>query len=240
MGNKTYFEKRISEEFYPDGGIIINKINRTKSMSSYRIFFEMSAMDLFDGSISHSTFVDRISRAIDQELTNAWNEGADEAQVLPEDMTESDLLVLEGYKQNEYDYLDRLAGDIEDARGNGKGWEQFQSRIDLWINRYSETANRARVYFGGKQKYKWVIGATERHCPFCKRLEGLVAWADEWEQSGIRPQYPPNPFLTGEIDGEPGCGGWRCDCQLVSTTERRTIRVMDRLTEIALMHAGGI
>jgi hypothetical protein len=210
----------------------VDRMKSVKSMSSYRIFFEMSAMDLFDGSISHSTFIDRISRAIDQELTNAWNEGADEAQVLPEDMTESDLLVLEGYKQNEYDYLDRLAGDIEDARGNGKGWEQFQSRIDLWINRYSETANRARVYFGGKQKYKWIIGATEQHCETCAKLDGLVAWAEEWEQSDIRPQYPPNVMLE--------CGGWRCDCQLVSTTERRTIRVMDRLTEIALMHAGGI
>lgn len=45
-------------------------------------------------------------------------------------------------------------------------------------------------------------------------LNGIVAYAREWNEYGIHPQSPPNDLLE--------CGGWRCQCRLVSTAKRVT------------------
>ena len=102
---------------------------------------------------------------------------------------------------------------------------QFGSRVDIWANRYPETENRARMHFGGKQRLEWVLGATEKHCSTCAALNGIVAFAEEWEESGVQPQSPPNGALE--------CGGWQCDCSLVPTDRRRSANALTRIMDIA-------
>jgi len=78
----------------------------------------------------------------------------------------------------------------------------------------------------------WRLGATEEHCPFCSAFHGLVAYASEWRELGIQPQNAPNPALTGTRHGEKGCEGWRCDCSLDDTDQRRSPKVYDTLLNI--------
>jgi hypothetical protein len=214
------------------------RIDAVKTYDEYRSRLWRACQRLFKGG-KERYFPGSFSRSIDQQLSEAWNEGANSVGVSPDDMTDDDLTILEGIINNENDYIDGIAGDIVTDRDAGMKPEDFESqygsRVDIWAQRYVEVTNTARMHFGGKQKLKWNLGATEKHCPFCRKLNGIVAWATEWEQVDIHPQDPPNRHLSGEINGEKGCKGWKCDCTLDPTDERRTPKAIDRLTEIAMM-----
>ena len=175
-------------------------------------------------------FVDSFVYSIDAQLTRAWNEGAREVDVDPTDFTAEDTQKLDEIIANEHDYILTLAQDIEDARIANMNLDDFRSkfagRIDLWVNRYTDTVNSAKIWFGGKIKLEWVMGATEQHCQTCAQLNGIVAWSSEWLESGIQPQNPPNGMLE--------CEGWRCDCHLNQTDKRRSPNALETLNTIAM------
>lgn len=200
-----------------------------KSISQYERQLWSACLSFFRGESNAFEFIDDFMAAVDNQLTRAWNEGARNAGVDPKEFEGGDTLELERIIQSEEEHILNLAGDIEDAILQDIGIEkfrsQFKSRIDLWVNRYNETVNAAVLWFGGRQKLKWVMGATEEHCETCSRLNGIVAYATEWEQSGIKPQNPPNDILE--------CGGWRCDCSLEPTDDRKTANALETLLEIA-------
>lgn len=174
-----------------------------------------------------SGFLDVFVVEIRNQLTRAFNEGARDVGVEPSEFTEDDRQHLEGWINSEYEHVLNLAQAIQDLYMSGATLEEFRSairwRIELWAHRYQEVVNEARVWFGGKTRLIWVLGDTEEHCASCSQLAGIVAFADEWDQSGIRPQRPPNHFLA--------CRGWHCDCHLDVTTQRRSPNALDRLTQ---------
>jgi len=96
----------------------------------------------------------------------------------------------------------------------------------MWVNRYTDVKNQAKIYFGGKTRLMWVEGDTKEKCPTCLALNGIVAFAQEWEMSGVRPQSPPNEILN--------CGGWNCSCTLQVTDKRRSPNALQRIMDIAI------
>ena len=203
-----------------------------KTMDEFQRQLWAAALRLFmDGDVS--SFTSDFKSSIDTQLKEAWGYGAEQVGVDPDEFTDEDTQKLRDIVQNEYDFVERLAADISDAHNKDIGLDKFtsafSSRIDLWMNRYKEAVNSAKLWFGNKEKLEWIIGATEKHCPFCERLDGIVAFASEWRASGIQTQNPPNVHLTGEIDGVPGCRGWHCDCDLKTTNKRRTRNALNIL-----------
>ncbi len=197
-----------------------------KSIGTYDRQLWKYCLDLYrtgDGG----AFLDQFIAAIKNQMTRAWNEGAREMGVEPEEMTEIDLNELKSIIDSEYDHVIDLGEAIIHSRGGTieEFRQQFRPRVDLWVARYNDAANRARVYFGGRQRLIWELGATEEHCETCAKLNGIVAFAYEWEQSGIKPQSPPNSILA--------CGGWKCDCSLSSTDKRRSPKALETLMNIA-------
>ena len=83
----------------------------------------------------------------------------------------------------------------------------------MWSGRYNEVRDQARIEFskGTGQMFEWVLGPTEQHCTTCGGLSGIVATADEWDESGYRPQSP---------DLE--CHGYHCLCELQPTDKEKT------------------
>jgi hypothetical protein len=195
------------------------------------------ALDFFRGDMSDAEFEQSFFDAISGQLTKAWNEGADEVGVLPEDYTDEDNAIIDGIIADEQSYVTNIGVDILDAiearEVPGKITpeelnafrSEFGARIDMWANRYTDVNNQAKLHFGGKEKLVWHLGATEKHCDSCSRLDGIVAYADEWNEAGIRPQSPPNSALI--------CSGWNCDCSLDTTNERRTRDALGILMDIA-------
>ncbi len=227
----------ITAEMLSDIRALAVKFIAVKTLERYRARLWAAAVRLFNGG-RDAAFEASFIRSIDQQLTEAWNKGAAEVGVERDEMTAEDIAQLERVINNETEFVAGLIDAIQAAKDEGKTREQFDkqfwARIDLWANRYSETADRARTYFGSKLKFEWKLGATEKHCPFCSALNGIVAFGWEWDEAEVHPSNPPNPALTGEKNGEKGCAGWACDCRRELTTKRRSSRALDRLTEIAV------
>jgi hypothetical protein len=179
-------------------------------------------------------FIDDFTAEIENQLTRAWNAGAQEMGVSPDEFTQDDKTRLDTIIKNEYDFVLKLAQDITDARGNklDEFRNQFRPRVDMWVNRFREAQNTARVYFGGKKRLEFVLGPTEQHCHTgdrpgkvgCADLAGIVLFATEWNQTGIIPNVANSSVLA--------CGGWHCECQLRPTDKSRTPRGLSRVLDM--------
>ena len=177
--------------------------------------------DLYRGDITESGFVDTMAGLVQEQLTRAWNEGMRVNGLDPEkDMEPEWEEILQEIILNEYNYIDGFAADIVQTAEDEQPWDALLARAELWANRYTDVVNRA-ILVTKEQKLVWHLGATEEHCPTCSALNGIVAWASEWELAGVNPQNPPNEDLE--------CGGWNCDCERVPTTERHTRGAWDRI-----------
>lgn len=198
-----------------------------KTYDRYRSRLWGAMQRLWNGG-RDANFLGSFARSIDQQLTEAWNKGADSVGVAPDEMSQEDTNILDGIIRNENDFIQKLADDIQTLKDGGGTDEQFQSqfgsRVDLWANRYIETENRARMQFGERQRFEWKLGQTEEHCQTCNDLNGIVAFGYEWEEARLHPQMPPNDLLI--------CQGWRCSCVIAPTTKRRTSHALDRLLTI--------
>ena len=180
-------------------------------------------------------FLDSMANEIENQFTRAWNEGAREMGVEPGDMSEDDLLILEDLIVTEQNFLDGIAGDIEEyiAEGGHTDAEfnaRFRARAGLWANGYNSMVTQAKLHFGDRDKLEWVLGATEQHCETgqngrpgigCKDLAGMVLYAREWVEAGVKPQ-----------SSSTNCGGWECQCELRPTTKRRTPDGLGRLLDM--------
>jgi hypothetical protein len=173
--------------------------------------------DLYRGDIEEGDFVTQMSELIDSQLTRAWHEGMRENELDPiEEMEPEWQEILDGIILSEYDYVDGFASDIVAARDEQLDWDPLLSRADMWANRYNDVVNQA-IIATKEQKLLWVYGDTD-HCDTCLALNGIVAWASEWEESGVKPQ---GNMLQ--------CGGWNCQCEIIPTGNRHTRGALDAI-----------
>jgi hypothetical protein len=171
---------------------------------------------------SRGGFTTRMNATIKFGLTSAFEQGADSVGVSKEDFEQADLDYLAEIISEEQshvgdllDYLDGLANDPQAKLSDAN------YRLDMWANRFTDVFHRAVIAFGKKTRLVWKLGATEKHCESCARLNNIVAWAQEWEQAQIAPQ---SQVLA--------CHGYNCDCALEQTTKRRTPKALHRIMEI--------
>jgi hypothetical protein len=225
-----YFAEIIAIDRATKGKSIAELYAAAKTEGAYNRHLWEACLDLFRGDSDAFGFVDSFVENISEQMRRAWNEGARSVGVEPEDMTDEDLDYLQAIIDSENEFVLGLGEAVEEARDSGMTLDQFRqqfrARVDVWSNRYKDTANEAKLYFGGKERLEWRLGATEQHCTTCARLNGIVAYAEEWAESGLQPQSPPNDLLE--------CGGWRCDCSLEPTDRRRSRDALGTLLDIAV------
>jgi hypothetical protein len=160
-------------------------------------------------------FIDTLANLISGQLADAYMRAwADEGHFseLPDYLVQS----LNEMILDQYGYVDQFYRDIVDARVDGTSIEPLLVRARMWANRYNEayhTATNIMVEQNGG-RLMWRLGKTEAHCVTCGALNGIVAYAKEWNELGVHPQGGPNALLI--------CGGWQCDCTLKPTDKRRS------------------
>ena len=195
-------------------------------------FYASSIRDLtkklYDGKVAYLDFVSKMENLITVQLRLAWFEGMEANGLAEDDMTTEWAGILREIIMSEQDHVAEFALVIEGARRAESPVDPLLSRADLWGNRYNDVVNQARVITAGeKDKMIWVLGETDEHCHNgdggrmgigCAELAGLVAYASEWDASGIKPQ--------GQMLN---CGGWNCRCELKPTNKRRTKNVTEIL-----------
>jgi hypothetical protein len=182
--------------------------------------------DLYRGNIQQDDFVTSMADLVQAQLTRAWNEGMRENGLDPQtDMEDEWQVILDDIILNEYNYVDGFAADIVAARlewHTEENMGSFINRAEIWANRYKDVVNRS-IVVTKEQKLIWVLGATEKHCPTCAALNGIVALASVWQELDVRPQDPPNEKLC--------CEGWECDCSQIPTTNRQTRNARDAIMQ---------
>ena len=203
-----------------------------KSFDYYSNTIYHLVRNLYNGNTDELEFVQIMESLLDGQMPRAWLEGMAQNGLTEDDMTEDWQAALDEIIASEKSFLLGFADAIV---ADGANRDAMLSRADIWANRYNDVVNKAAMMTAGTgARMVWKLGATEKHCPFCKDLDGIVAFASEWDALDIRPQNPPNHALTGEKDGDRGCEGWRCDCSLLPTDKRRSRDAYGRLEEILL------
>jgi len=178
-------------------------------ISTYRRNLRAAVRGLWSGAISASQFNSVMKADIDRNLTKAWDEGAKECGVKPDEYTDAEHLALAEGILKEQGFVEGFAADVQaNSKANKGKLTPLFGRLEMWVNRYNDFKNQAKAMVCKDAKLEWIYGDT-RHCSTCLALHGKVKRASQWQASGILPQQPPNDMLE--------CGGWRCQCHLEPT-----------------------
>jgi hypothetical protein len=192
-----------------------------KTAEFYASTLARAVRSFYNGYMEISDFISIHENLIIGQMRQAWFEGMELNGLTPDDMTAEWAIKLREIIMEEQSHVGDFALAIERARREQTGLDALQARVDLWVVRYTDVVNQAKMYTAAVgQKMEWVYGDTD-HCETCLSLNGKVAFALEWARSPYHPQQPPNDYLD--------CKGWRCQCQLVPTSKRRTAGIEDIL-----------
>ena len=115
-----------------------------------------------------------------------------------------------GLVSDQIGFLSNLSAAVE--KDKLARYEAIRQRVELWANKGLDGIYEAGKLAGAANRnLMWKLGATEKHCTDCQRLDGRVYRAKTWKKWGIRPRLP-------ELE----CGGWKCDCKFEATMEKCT------------------
>jgi hypothetical protein len=159
---------------------------------------------------NRGSFNTRMNVTIKFGLRDAFDLGAADVGISPEDYTQQDTFLRDEVIQQEQWHVNELADFMfKLANDPNAKLSDANSRLELWAARFDDMRTRAKVILGKDAKAEWVVGPTEESCPSCQKLNGVVKRYSFWQSHGVLPQAPPNPMLQ--------CGGWNCLCELVTT-----------------------
>ncbi len=141
----------------------------------------------------------------------AFRDGLEEGGVSREDMDERDQQALSIWLTEQSQYVTRFADNVFRNR------EFFdENRADIHAHMWANKSLRGAYQLGQasaawNQPFRWRLGATEKHCRDCLRLNGQVHRMRDWRKKG---------FLPGSDKLE--CRGFNCDCKLVLARGERS------------------
>ena len=180
------------------------------SERGYKKALRAVARGLWSGVFTVDQFEDEMRIAINRFLNHAFDEGAEVFGVTPDEYTKEEFKAIGDIIKNEVSRISNLADFIvENSKENEGKLSKVFDRINLWVNRFNDMVDLAKVMVGKDQKLEWILGSTKSHCKTCLALAGKVKRASYWEKIGLRPKNPPNDKLE--------CGGWECQCRLEPT-----------------------
>lgn len=162
------------------------------------------------GALTRSDFTSAMSAALKRNLVNAWLEGSTECGIDATELADDELKARDDFIKEQQGYISGFADAIHDNSKTAKGKLQpLFDRAEMWILRYTDARNQAKVMACENKKLTWVIGPTESHCPDCAGYNGKTYRAKAWATAGARPQ-----------SDRLACHGFRCKCRLEVTTKR--------------------
>lgn len=175
------------------------------SVSTYQANLRTAVRGFYNGTLSQGQFTDAMESSIRRGLTRAWIEGAKVCGVKQDELSEEETDALADAIKSEFEYIGNFAAGIEES----EKLAALYSRLSMWVNRYTDIQNRAKIMACADKKLQWAIGPTERHCRDCSKYDTRVYRGSAW--GDIRPQ---SPSLA--------CHGYRCKCKLNPTDKGLT------------------
>jgi len=194
--------------------LALSELTPYKTYEFFLTAIEGLVNSLYQGLIG-GIFIDTLANLISGQLADAYQRAwSDDGHFT--DLPPYLAAALESMTLTQYEHVDQFYRDIIDARVDGTSIAPLLNRAQLWAGQwntaYEEAQRLITVENGGNMI--WREGDTEEKCPQCVALDGVVAYAREWEELGVHPKGFPNDKL--------GCKGGHCDCTLKPTTQRRS------------------
>lgn len=161
-----------------------------------------------------SVFIDEVERMAGAFLYAAFLQGFEAEGIKPDELTVTELAIIEQYLAEQIAHLPATAAWLEagqvqyfnrDGPQGGHSRTAVDARSQMWCNRWNDALNQGRLLGAKDQKLMWHLGPTE-HCSDCLSYDGRVYRASTWARWDIRPQH-----------SSLACHGYNCQCRLVST-----------------------
>lgn len=184
--------------------------DQDKAVGAYQAAVRSEARRLWLGLGTSFDFVDGMIAVINRHFKIAWNEGVAICGIKPDELSEAEIRARDDMIKSQFPFLFDFADFIEENSKANKGkLRTVFGRVDLWVNNYNSTAEKAKSMACADRKMEWVIDPAKANCRSCLVLNGKVKRNSFWRDRGIIPRNPPNGNLE--------CGGWKCGCNLVPT-----------------------
>jgi len=203
--------------------IAFDVIPPIKSAELFNNRLEKLVEETYAGGKAEDTFVEEMALLIAAYLLlayrSAWQDNGG-GNKLPDYLD----IAYRAAVLEQYVYIEQYHDDIITARTNQTPIDPLLARTQLWATRYEEQYNNANILMAKEEGVNlvWKYGDTD-HCDTCRKLDGIVASENDWRTVGVVPQAAPNPKLD--------CEGWRCQCTLSITTQKRSKNALNRITE---------
>jgi hypothetical protein len=181
-------------------------------IDQYRQSLRAAVYGLWRGAFTEPEFYDSMIRTIETGLGRAWNEGAGEVGILPEEFTQEEIFARDAAILQEIQYITRFGSWIASRdKASGGLLRDLMYRMSMWVNKYNDIRNLAMQVVGADLKLTWRLGPTKEHCSDCANYNGRVYRASLWRKYNIRPQ-------SRGLE----CKGYKCQCRLSPTNAPAT------------------
>ncbi len=180
-------------------------------IDQYRKGLRSAIRGLWAGALTLGQATSAFEAAIERRITQAWNEGAAECDIAPDELSQVEILARDEFVENQIEFAPSFLADVaaNSKKNKGKLKPQLQ-RVELWVNQYSSAKQTSEAMACGDEKRIWVLGRTEQSCQTCLALNGQVRRMSFWEKH-VLPRNARNDKLQ--------CLGFNCDCTLRKTNK---------------------
>lgn len=176
--------------------------------ASLRMGVRNAVRALWTGTWGLNEFYDQMILALEKGMVLAFEEGLAEYGMTWDELNPSEQGELFQFLYEQSGHIDGFGQDIiQNNKASGGKLGPHMQRAEMWISRYDDALNRARIFASSDRHLRWTLGAAE-HCSSCLKLAGKVKRGSIWLARNIRPQHP-------NLE----CKGFNCACSLVPTNE---------------------
>lgn len=183
-----------------------------KSRKSFFEDIEQAVYSLWSGDIRVVRFTGMMTETISAGYLEAFLKGARECGVVEDELTDDDRAALQAEIDADQGYILQFGEFItEHSRAKGGDIRSVMGRGEMWQNRYEAVKSLAKRITCGDQKLEWRVDPRKESCADCLNLNGRIYRASTWDKYDLQPR-----------SRRLACGGFRCGCRLILTTEPAT------------------
>jgi hypothetical protein len=191
---------------------LIPSARKAGDYSSIRDQLYDAIYNAVDGFLSGNAQVGTYSRPMATAVSQAYLEASEIAYTegggaLPLD--NDTAAWVRGELDAQLGFVDSLFETLKALRKEGdfESVEEAINHAERWASGLDGFFNAVKIQGAGNMMLTWQLGGTEKHCKDCLRLNGQRHRASWYISRGYTPRK------GGSMTD---CGGWNCDCQLVT------------------------
>jgi len=145
---------------------------------------------LWNGSIDESQAYDIFHDTVRVQFRRAWTEGSRACGIQPADWTPEEKTELERLTAIEIGFILPFLDFVRTHnKQSGHKFGALLPRAKLWEQRYGKLKAKAQVLSCGNKKLLWLIHS-KVPCHDCRRLDGKIKRASQWEKADLYPNSP--------------------------------------------------